>query len=182
MTDREILFSNQIQRFIWQASQADVDVDVDVSGNLELPDVPVPSKKEVKEAAGSLNQLFSLLLTSHELRNLIGDGINLFRDVFADAAEGVADVTIKATRASKKAAKKSRPSEKDRKEHHIPGEGLYWEDAAMNVQNFRKQVKRDVEDKRDETLRQGVKKARAVSQLSPSLSTRQPDSLLSRVV
>jgi len=152
---------DKIQRFIWQASQADIDVDVDVSGNLELPDVPVPSKKEVKEAAGSLHQLFSLLLTSHELRNLIGDGINLFRDVFADAAEGVADVTIKATRASKKAAKKTRPSEKERKEHHIPGEGLYWEDAAMNVQNFRKQVKRDVEDKRDETLRQGVKKARA---------------------
>lgn len=100
---------------------------------------------------------------------MIGDGINLFRDVFADAAEGVADVTIKATRASKKAAKKTRPSEKERKEHHIPGEGLYWEDAAMNVQNFRKQVKRDVEDKRDETLRQGVKKARAVSR-SPSLS------------
>jgi len=94
---------------------------------------------------------------------LIGDGVNLFRDVFADAAEGVADVTIKATRASKKAAKKTRPSEKERKEHHIPGEGLYWEDAAMNVQNFRKQVKRDVEDKRDETLRQGVKKARAVN-------------------
>ncbi|GAA5856526.1 hypothetical protein JCM5353_002185, partial [Sporobolomyces roseus] len=152
---------DKIQRFIWQASQADVDVDVDVSGNLELPDVPVPSKKEVKQAAGSLHQLFSLLLTSSELRNLIGDGINLFRDVFADAAEGVADVTIKATRASKKAAKKTRPSEKERKEHHIPGEGLYWEDAAMNVQNFRKQVKRDVEDKRDETLRQGVKKARA---------------------
>lgn len=141
-------------------------MDVDVSGNLELPDVPVPSKKEVKQAAGSLHQLFSLLLTSSELRNLIGDGINLFRDVFADAAEGVADVTIKATRASKKAAKKTRPSEKERKEHHIPGEGLYWEDAAMNVQNFRKQVKRDVEDKRDETLRQGVKKARAVSRRS----------------
>ncbi|GAA6024258.1 hypothetical protein JCM11491_006377 [Sporobolomyces phaffii] len=172
---------DKIQRFIWQASQADIDVDVDVSGNLELPSVPVPSKKEVKEAAGSLHQLFSLLLTSSELRNLIGDGINLFRDVFADAAEGVADVTIKATRASKKAAKKSRPSEKERKEHHIPGEGLYWEDAAMNVQNFRKQVKRDVEDKRDETLRQGVKKARAFKEyLEEELPTDTLDAIKER--
>ncbi|GAA5971347.1 hypothetical protein JCM3765_007011 [Sporobolomyces pararoseus] len=172
---------DKIQRFIWQASQADIDVDVDVSGNLELPSVPKPSKKEVKEAAGSLHQLFSLLLTSSELRNLIGDCVNLFRDVFADAAEGVAEVTIKATRASKKAAKKSRPSEKQRKEHHIPGEGLYWEDAAMNVQNFRKQVKRDVEDKRDETLRQGVKKARAFKEyLEEELPTDTLDAIKER--
>ncbi|GAA5930367.1 uncharacterized protein JCM15063_004786 [Sporobolomyces koalae] len=172
---------DKIQRFIWQASEADVDVDVDVAGNLELPSVPVPSKKEVKEAAGSLHQLFTLLLTSHELRNLIGDGVNLFRDVFADAAEGVADATIKATRASKKAAKKARPSEKERKEHHIPGEGLYWEDAAMNVQNFRKQVKRDAEDKRDETLRQGVKKAREFKEyVEEELSTDALDAIKER--
>ncbi|GAA6064020.1 hypothetical protein JCM10212_005503 [Sporobolomyces blumeae] len=153
---------DKIQRFIWQASQADIDVDVDVSGNLELPSVPKPSKKEIKKASHSLHQLFSLLLTSTELRNLIGDGVNLFRDIFADAAEGAAEVAVKATRASKKAADKARPSEKDRQEKRIPlisGEE-HWEDAAMNVQNLRKQVKRGIEDKRDETLLAGVKKAR----------------------
>lgn len=172
---------DKIQRFIWQASQADVDVDVDVSGNVELPSVPTPSKKEVKQAAGSLHQLFSLLLTSHELRNLIGDSINLFRDIFADAAENVAEVTISATRASKKAAKKARPTEQERKEKHIPGEGLQWEDAAMEVQTFRKQVKRDVEDKRDEALRQGVKKARAFKEyLEEELPTDTVDALKER--
>lgn len=122
----------------------------------------------MKEAGQSLHSLFSILLTSSELRNLLADSLNLFRDLFADAAEGVADATIAATRASKKTARTVRPSEEQKNNHEaIPSslQGEHWEDVVGNVQDIRKQIKRGAEDKRDDLLKQGVKKGRAVSPL-----------------
>jgi gas vesicle protein len=127
----------------------------------------------LKEAGQSLHSLRSILLTSSELRNILADSIHLFKDLFADAADGVADATIAATRASKKTARTVRPSEEQKKAHDTPLSSLneeHWEDVVGNVQDNRKQIKRGAEDKREDLLRHGVKKGRAVRSLSPSLS------------
>ncbi|GAA5902285.1 hypothetical protein JCM5296_003972 [Sporobolomyces johnsonii] len=174
---------DKIQRFIWQAKNADLGVDVDVKEfNVEVPDIPVPSRKELSEASQSLHQLLSLLLTSNELRNLLADSINLFRDLFADAAENVADVTIQATRASKKAARKARPSEKERQEKKLPTDGYeHWEDVVAAGQDVRKSIKRGAEDKRDEMLKQGVKELRKAKEyIEEELPTDAKDAVIER--
>ncbi|GAA5871795.1 hypothetical protein JCM8547_008144 [Rhodosporidiobolus lusitaniae] len=160
---------NKIQEFIWQATHADLDVDVDTEVHIETPDIPLPSTDELKDAGNSLRELLGLLLTSTELRNLLADSLLLFRELFADAAEGFADATISATRASKKAARKARPTEEQKDQHRTGLEGVYegadhWEDVVGNVQDIRKQVKRGAEDKRDELLKKGVKKGRALKE------------------
>ncbi|GAA5872596.1 hypothetical protein JCM1840_004849 [Sporobolomyces johnsonii] len=174
---------DKIQRFIWQAKNADLGVDVDVKEfNVEVPDIPVPSRKELSEASQSLHQLLSLLLTSNELRNLLADSINLFRDLFADAAENVAEVTIQATRASKKAARKARPSEKERQEKKLPTDGYeHWEDVVAAGQDVRKSIKRGAEDKRDEMLKQGVQELRKAKEyIEEELPTDAKDAVIER--
>lgn len=84
--------------------------------------------------------------------------------MFADAAEEFAEGTIAATRASKKAAKQVRPSD-EQKERHETGlvkDDDHWEDVIARGQDIRKSIKRGAEDKRDELLKKGVKKGRAV--------------------
>ncbi|GAA6013470.1 hypothetical protein JCM10207_008861 [Rhodosporidiobolus poonsookiae] len=172
---------DQIQRFIWQARNADVDVDVDVEAHIETPDIPLPSTDELKDVGHSLHELLSLLLTSSELRNLLADSLNLFRDLFADAAEGAAEVAISATRASKKAAREVRPSEEQKKQHETGLEGEHWEDVLGNVQDVRKQVRRGAEDKRDELLKRGVKKGRALKEYAEEhLPTDAKDAVIER--
>ncbi|GAA5926641.1 hypothetical protein JCM1841_003190 [Sporobolomyces salmonicolor] len=174
---------DKIQRFIWQAKNADVGVDVDVKEfNVEVPDIPVPSRRELSEASQSLHQLLSLLLTSNELRYLLADSINLFRDLFADAAENVADVAIQATRASKKAARKARPSDKEREEKKLPTDGYeHWEDVVAAGQDVRKNIKRGAEDKRDEMLKQGVKELRKAKEyIEEELPTDAKDAVIER--
>lgn len=87
----------------------------DATRRTATPDLPVPSNKEIAKAEQSLKQLGTLLLTSSSLRGVIGDAVNLARDLFADAAEQVAHAAIETTKASKKVAKEARPSEEDRK-------------------------------------------------------------------
>ncbi|GAA5973038.1 hypothetical protein JCM11641_000376 [Rhodosporidiobolus odoratus] len=170
---------DQIQRFIWQASHADLDVDVDVDANIELPNVPLPSTDELKEAGHSLHELLSLLLTSNELRNLLADSLNLFRDLFADAADEFAEATISATRASKKAARNARPTDQQREENET-GFGN-WEDVVGNVQDVRKQIRRGAEDKRDDLLKAGVKKGRALKEYAEEkLPTDAKDAVIER--
>ncbi|BGP20335.1 hypothetical protein JCM10213_007112 [Rhodosporidiobolus nylandii] len=171
---------DKIQRFIWQASQAGIEnVDVDAEVNIELPDIPLPSTEELKEAGHSLHELFSLLLTSNELRNLLADSLLLFRDLFADAAEGVAEVAISTTKASKKAAREVRPSDEQKQQHET---GLdHWEDVLGGVQDVRKQIKRGAEDKRDELLKKGVKKGRAIKEYAEEhLPTDAKDAVIER--
>ncbi|GAA6038844.1 hypothetical protein JCM8097_002924 [Rhodosporidiobolus ruineniae] len=157
---RLVLEKNPDDKFIWQARNADLDVDADVEANVELPDVQLPSTDELKDAGHSLHELFSLLLTSSELRNLLADSLNLFRDLFADALDEAAEGTIAATRASKKAARRVRPSEEQKKQHETGLEAEHWEDVLGNVQDVRKEIRRGAEDKRDDLLRHGVKKGR----------------------
>jgi hypothetical protein len=153
-------------RFIWAARHADIDVDADVDVNVKIPKPAVPSASELGDAGKSLHELVSLLLTSSELRNLLADSLNLFRDVFADALEESAEGTIALTRASKRAAKKVRPSEDQKKAHKTGLEADHWEDVLGNAQDVRKSIRRGAEDKRDDMLRQTVKKGREVRHLS----------------
>ncbi|GAA5830171.1 hypothetical protein JCM11251_006906 [Rhodosporidiobolus azoricus] len=172
---------DKIQRFIWQARNADLNVDVDAEAHIETPDIPVPSVQELKEAGQSLHELLSLLLTSSELRNLLADSLNLFRDLFADAAEQFAEVSISATKASKKAAKTVRPSDQQKEAHETGLEGEHWEDVLDNAQDVRKQIKRGAEDKRDELLKRGVKKGRAFKEYAEEkLPTDAKDAVIER--
>ncbi|BGP35560.1 hypothetical protein JCM10296v2_007401 [Rhodotorula toruloides] len=174
---------DKIQRFIWEARNADIDVDVDADVKLEVPKPLVPSASELKEAGKSLHELLSLLLTSNELRNLLADSLNLFRDLFADAAEEFAEGTIAATRASKKAAKQVRPSD-EQKERHETGlvkDDDHWEDVIARGQDIRKSIKRGAEDKRDELLKKGVKKGRALKEYAEEkLPTDVKDAVIER--
>ncbi|GAA5911445.1 hypothetical protein JCM6882_005004 [Rhodosporidiobolus microsporus] len=175
---------DKIQKFIWQARNADLDVDVDAEAHIETPDIPLPSTTELKEAGHSLHELLSLLLTSSELRNLLADSLNLFRDLFADAAEEFAEVSISATRASKKAARNVRPSDKQREQHETGlemGADEHWEDVVAKGQDMRKQVKRGAEDKRDELLKRGVKKGRELKEYAEEkLPTDAKDAVIER--
>ncbi|BGP16106.1 hypothetical protein JCM10213v2_004100 [Rhodosporidiobolus nylandii] len=145
---------DQIQRFIWQASQAGIEnVDVDA----ELLDIPLPSTEELKKAGHWLRELFSLLLNSNELRNLVADSLLLFCDLFAAAADGVAAFNS-TTKASKKAAREVRPSDEQKKAQE------HWDDVLGNAHDVRKQFKRGAEDKRDGLLKKGVKKSRALKE------------------
>ncbi|GAA5940375.1 hypothetical protein JCM10213_007515 [Rhodosporidiobolus nylandii] len=149
---------DQIQRFIWQASQAGIEnVDVDAEVNAQLLDIPLPSTEELKKAGHWLRELFSLLLNSNELRNLVADSLLLFCDLFAAAADGVAAFNS-TTKASKKAAREVRPSDEQKKAQE------HWDDVLGNAHDVRKQFKRGAEDKRDGLLKKGVKKSRALKE------------------
>ncbi|KAK4700151.1 hypothetical protein P7C70_g6097, partial [Phenoliferia sp. Uapishka_3] len=164
---------NKIQRFIWAASQAEVDVE----GKIETPDLPVPTSAEINEAREALRELLSLLLTSPELRQLITDGINIFRDVFADAAESVAQAAIETTKASKKAAKSARPSEDDKRNGRTGLEGQ----ELPSAKEIKKQTLRSLEDAKDDaqkTIQKKVKKAR--SYVDESMPTDAKDAAIER--
>ncbi|KWU45594.1 Proteophosphoglycan ppg4 [Rhodotorula sp. JG-1b] len=181
---RLVLEKNQddkIQRFIWAARHADIDVDADVDVNVKIPKPAVPSASELGDAGKSLHELVSLLLTSSELRNLLADSLNLFRDVFADALEESAEGTIALTRASKRAAKKVRPSEDQKKAHKTGLEADHWEDVLGNAQDVRKSIRRGAEDKRDDMLRQTVKKGRELKHyVDEKLPTDVKDAVIER--
>lgn len=171
-----------LQQFIWEARHADLEnVDVDADVHVELPHVPVPSAGEVKDAGKSLHELASLLLTSSELRNLIADSLNLFRDLFADALDEAAQAQIKTMRASKKAARRIRPSDEQRDQHKTGLEADHWEDVLGNAQDVRKSIRRGYEDKRDDMLRHGVKKGRALKEyVEDKLPTDTKDAVIER--
>lgn len=125
----------------------------------ETPDIPLPSSRELTEAKDSLQQLLTLLLTSDELRSLLTDSVNLFRDLFADSAELVARAAITTTRASKKAAQKARPSEQDRKDGKTGLEGI----SRVDPKDVKKKVSRGFEDVTDDAVKALKQKRRQVS-------------------
>ncbi|SGY26372.1 BQ5605_C018g08727 [Microbotryum silenes-dioicae] len=134
----------KIQRFLWLASQADFEVDADA----DLPDLPVPSDREIGEATRALKELFTLLLTSSQLRRIVGDIINLFRDMFADAAEQAAEASIRATKTSKQVAKTVRPGEEEKAE----GKVNLNLNGDVSSKQLKKKVLRGAEDAKDDAL------------------------------
>lgn len=166
----------QIQRFIHAVTQVEADVEID--GHLgtsllpsllsrlpsdsslptETPEIPLPTAAELKEARESLRDLLSVLLTSSELRALVVDGINLFRDLFADAAENVAQASIGTTKASKKLAKGVRPSEEEKKEKKVE-----WDGEVPSAKDVKKKALRGAEDVKDEAIRVAKEKVKQVS-------------------
>ncbi|KDE06435.1 hypothetical protein, variant [Microbotryum lychnidis-dioicae p1A1 Lamole] len=135
---------DKIQRFLWLASQADFEVDADA----DLPDLPVPSDREIGEATRALKELFTLLLTSSQLRRIVGDIINLFRDMFADAAEQAAEASIRATKTSKQVAKTVRPGEEEKAE----GKVNLNLNGDVSSKQLKKKVLRGAEDAKDDAL------------------------------
>lgn len=128
----------------------------------ETPDIPLPSSEELAEARESLKQLLTLLLTSSQLRSLLTDSINLFRDLFADAADSVAQASIATTKASKKAAKAARPGEGER-----DGVDGKWDiEELPEAREIKKQAFRSAEDAKDDAqkvLRRKRKQVRSDS-------------------
>ncbi|GAA5820864.1 hypothetical protein JCM3770_007274 [Rhodotorula araucariae] len=173
---------DKFQQAVWQARHADLaHLDADADVHVELPSIPVPSADEVKDAGKSLHELLSLLLTSSELRNLLADSLNLFRDLFADALDEAAQAQVAAIKASKKAARQIRPSEEERDQHKTGLEADHWEDVLGNAQDVRKQIRRGYEDKRDDMLRHGVKKGRALKEyVEEKLPTDTKDAVIER--
>lgn len=114
--------------------------------SIATPDIPLPTSEEIQEANRALRQLASLLLTSNNLRDIIGDIVNLGRDLFADAAEQVANAAIQTTKASKRAARKVRPTEEERKKSKT---GLEGKDIP-SAKKLQKQAVRSLEDARDD--------------------------------
>ncbi|GAA6005836.1 uncharacterized protein JCM10292_004655 [Rhodotorula paludigena] len=177
---------DKIQQFLWDARHAGID-DVSVDGELSvrLPRPPVPSTDELKDSAHSLHELMSALLTSKEIRYILSDSVNLFRVIFADALDELAEGEVAAIRATKKAARDVRPTDEQIKQHNAGIEDRFgaehWEDVVGNLQDARKQVRRGYEDKRDDTLRKGVKKGRAlVHYVDEKLPTDTKDAVIER--
>jgi len=96
---------DRFQRFIYATTQADVDLHASTEG------IDAPNRKEVEEdrqkAMDSIRTLGQLFISSPEFRKIISDSTFLVRDLFADAAERVAN-------AASDAAEKARPSEEER--------------------------------------------------------------------
>ncbi|KAI5479498.1 hypothetical protein MNV49_003440 [Pseudohyphozyma bogoriensis] len=162
---------DKIQRFIHAASQASVDVE----GNLETPDIPLPSSRELQDAHEALHQLLTSLLTSPSLRRLLGSAINLSRELFADAAEQVANASIEVTKASKKASRKAREGEKE-------GEGVEdkeWDEGLEEVWEYRKKAGRKAEDVRDEAVKRA---GRRVKEIKTYVDEQLPTDAKDRVV
>ena len=128
--------------------------------DVEIPDVVLPTADELAEAKQSLQQLLKTILTSSELRGVLTDSIQLLRDFFADQAESIANVSITATRASKKAARAARVTEEEKRKGKTGLEGVDL--AAIDPKDVKKQVVRKVEDVKDDALKVLEKKRRLV--------------------
>lgn len=92
--------------------------------------------------------------------------MNLGRDLFADAAEQIANASIQTTKASKRAAKKARGSEAERKKsgvEQVKSVGI----TPADVRDAKKSVVRGLEDKRDEAVDKAANKALEVGLFSP---------------
>ncbi|SCV73759.1 BQ2448_6189 [Microbotryum intermedium] len=164
---------DKIQRFLWVASQADFEVDADA----DLPDVPVPSDHEIGEATRALKQLFTLLLTSSQLRRIVGDVVNLFRDMFADAADQAAEASIRATKASKQAAKTMRAGEEEKAE----GKVNVSINGDVSSKQLKKKVLRGAEDAKDDALASISKSGRQLkSYVDEKLPTDVKDAFIER--
>ena len=102
--------NDEIQQFIWELSQADVDVGRKSLGrraDLDSLDVPVSKgtiKKDSKKALKQLRTLGDLVYSNSEFRKLLVDANILFRDIFADAASA-------AIRLGAETAENQRPSQ-----------------------------------------------------------------------
>lgn len=91
----------QLQRFIWHASRAQLDVRVDTPELAEVKQATKEAGHDVVAAGTSVAQLVMLLITSPELRIILSDAILLFRDVLADAASLVEDTAASAGRTTR---------------------------------------------------------------------------------
>lgn len=115
----------------------------------------------MEDIKDSLSNLLTVFFTSTELRNVLSDSINLFRDLFADSAELVAQAAISTTRASKQAAQKARPSEDERHKGTNGIDKLLKMDSS-DAKNLRKKVARGIEDVKDDAERSLMIKTRKV--------------------
>ncbi|KAK4051650.1 hypothetical protein OIV83_002790 [Microbotryomycetes sp. JL201] len=164
---------DKIQRFLWTTSQASIDVDADV----ETPDLPVPSDKELAQIQESIKQLASTLLTSSELRNIFTDLVHLGRDLFADAAEQVAQAAVQTTKTSKRLAKQARVTDEERQEGKTGLEGK----ENLTTKDIKKHTIRGIEDARDDAEKALSKKARETKQwVDEALPTDVKDAFIER--
>lgn len=83
--------------------------------------------------------------------------------MFADAAEQVANAAIETTKASKKAAKKARPTEEERKSSKTGLEGKSVIGTARELRDTQKKIVRGAEDYRDDAVFAAADKAKEVS-------------------
>ncbi|KAK4056475.1 hypothetical protein OIO90_002618 [Microbotryomycetes sp. JL221] len=164
---------DKIQRFLWTTSQASVDVDADV----DKPDLPLPSNKEIAQVEDSLKQLGSTLLTSSELRNILTDLVHLGRDLFADAAEQVAEAAVATTKSSKKLANKARVSEQEREQGKTGLEGV----ENLTTKDIKKHTVRGIEDAKDDAQKALNRKAKETKEwVDEALDTDIKDAFIER--
>lgn len=141
--------------------------------------MPLPSSQELKEANEALQSLFSSLISSPHLRGILGDLINLVRDLFADAAENVANGAIGIVKTSKKAAKSARPNEEERQDGLKAVEQVKGYD--VDPKDVKKQAIRAAEDARDDAQKQLKRKAKQARQyIDQSLPTDTKDAAIEK--
>lgn len=107
----------------------------------------------------------TLLITSDQLRSLLTDSINLFRDLFADAAEQVANASIQVTRTSKKAANKARKNKVGKEDVDLEEAVERSDEVAISAKDIKKKVGRAAEDAVDDVQKNIQKKTKQVSNL-----------------
>lgn len=138
----------------------------------------MPSNREIAQAEDSIKQLASLLLTSSELRGIFTDLVHLGRDLFADAAEQVADAAITTTKTSKKVARQARVTDEERAEGKTGLEGK----GDLTTKDIKKHTIRGIEDARDEAEKALSKKARETKEwVDEALPTDVKDAFIERL-
>ena len=126
--------NNEIQEFVWELSQADVDVGtqslffwmVRWRLTVDLPDLPVSKgtvKKDSKKALKQLKTLGELIYSNSEFRKLLADANILFRDIFADAGQKGAEIASYAAHQTADMAESQRPSQQELDGIDTPAEG-----------------------------------------------------------
>ena len=120
---------DEIQNFIWELKQSDIDVGIKRCGHqadLDAPDVPVTRsgvKRDSRKALKQLKTLGELIYSNSEFRKLLVDANVLFRDIVADAASKAADIASDAAHNAAKVAEDQRPSQQELNNIDKPADG-----------------------------------------------------------
>ena len=161
-------WNNEIQEFLWELSQGDVDVRMHpargVGLTVDSTDVPVSKgtvKKDSKKALKQLKTLGELIYSNSEFRKLLADANILFRDIFADAAQRGADIASNAAHQFADIAENQRPSQRELDGIDQPAEGVNQKDKKLpstdEVKDRSNQAGKDAQKKGQDLKRSAQK-------------------------
>ena len=164
---------DEIQEFLWELRQADVDVGKSPMKEsshlfaLDIPSMPVSSrtvKEDSRKALKQLRTLGELLYCNSEFRKILSDANILFRDIFAEAVTKAAEQVADSVHAAVEQADGARPSQAEVNDIDKPAdEGQQKDNKPPSADDIKDKVGKAVQEAKqnaDETKRSAMKKGK----------------------